>query len=201
MGVPFQQKHATTNRYDFKLGLIAILAFVIVNVGDVVSASADNTANEQYEFHKEYERLQKQLKPHLYSLNDQISSSNQHNRRTPVYQPSFNPIIPVHRDSYGVQQQEQRQEQHHHQQRILLIENTKYSIWSQNMTYMSSTSYNAMGMTPLFNLTNMIIDLFVDNDEPIPPGKQFSITHSLYHNHRHIVDLFTNKLNTNSHMQ
>lgn len=170
MGVPFQQKHATTNRYDFKLGLIAILALVIVNVGDV---SASDTANEQYEFHKEFERLQKQLKPHSYSYNDQISNSNQHNRRLPVYQPSFN-IAPINRgDHYGVQQQEQRQEQHHHQQKVLVIENTKYSIWSQNMTYMSSTSYNAMGMTPLFNLTNKIIDFFVDKDEPIPPGKQF----------------------------
>lgn len=176
MGVPFHHKHATTNRYDLKLGLIAILAFVIVNVGDV--RATDNSANEQYEFHKEYERLQKQLKPHSYSLNEQISNGNQHNRRPPVYQPSFNPI-PVNRgDQYGVQQQEQRQEQHHQQRRIKQIETTTYSEWSQNMSYMSSTGYNAMGMTPLFNLTNMIIDLFVDKDEPIPPGN-FLLTYSL----------------------
>lgn len=173
MGVPFHHKHATTtttNRYDFKLGLIAILAFVIVIVGDV--SASDNTANEQYEFHKEYERLQKQLKPHTYSLNDQTSNSNQHNRRTPVYQPSFN-ILPVNRgDHYGVQQQEQRQEQHQHQTRVLQIENTRYSVWSQNMTYISSTGYNSLGMSPLYNLTNTIIDFFIDKNEPIPPGKQ-----------------------------
>jgi hypothetical protein len=168
MGVPFHQKHATTNRYDLKLGLVAILAFVIINVGDV--RASDNTANEQYEFHKEYERLQKQIKPHSYSLNDQISNGNQHNRRTPVYQPSF--ISPNRGDHYGVQQQEQRQEQHQQQSRVLEIENTKYSIWTQNMSYLSSTGYNALGMTPLYNLTNNIIDLFVDKDEPIPPGKR-----------------------------
>ena len=127
MGVPFHHKHATTNRYDLKLGLIAILAFVIVNVGDV--RATDNSANEQYEFHKEYERLQKQLKPHSYSLNEQISNGNQHNRHPPVYQPSFNPMPANRGNHYGVLQQEQRQEQHHQQRRIKQIETTTYSEW------------------------------------------------------------------------
>ncbi|CAO1328869.1 unnamed protein product, partial [Diamesa tonsa] len=38
------------------------------------------------------------------------------------------------------------------------------------MTYHSSTGYNALGMAPLYNLTNKLIDLFVDAEEPIPPG-------------------------------
>lgn len=168
-----QQKH-TTNQYECKkLVLIATLAIiVIINVGDV--SAFDSSANEQYEFHKEYERLHKQIKPQTYSLQDQIASNQQYNRRTPVYQkPLFNaPNMPNRDHHFGVQQQEQRQEQHHQQQRILEIENTKYSVWPHNMTYMSSTGYNALGMTQLYNLTNTIIDFFVDKDEPIPPGKR-----------------------------
>ncbi|KAG5679160.1 hypothetical protein PVAND_008750 [Polypedilum vanderplanki] len=175
MGVPsFHHKHAT-NRYDFKkLGLTAavLAAFiVIVNVGNV--NASDSWANEQHLFHKEYERLHKQIKPQTYSLQDQIASNQQYNRRAPVYQPpQFNANVPNRGDHhFGVQHQEQRQEQtHHQQQRTLEIENTKYSIWSQNMTYMSSTGYNPLGMTPLYNLTNKVIDFFVDKDEPIPPG-------------------------------
>lgn len=175
MGVPSLHKHAT-NRYDFKkLGLIATLAVfvIIVNVGDV--SASDGPTNEQYEFHKEYERLHKQIKPHTYSLQDQIASNQQYSRRTPVYQPpQFNAASVPNRGEhhFGVQHQEQRQEQHHHQQqRTLEIENTKYSIWSQNMSYKSSTGYNPLGMSPLYNLTNKFIDFFVDKDEPIPPGE------------------------------
>lgn len=162
MGVPSKP----TNR-RFKLGLIAIAAIVIINVG---AAAAEN---EQHLFYKEYERLQKQVKPVNYNWQDQIASNQQQNhRRTPNYQhPQFNANFPS-RSTYGVQQQEQRQEQHlhHPQPRILKIENTKYSVWSQNLTYMSSTDYNALGMGQLYNLTNKVIDLFVDADEPIPAG-------------------------------
>jgi hypothetical protein len=177
------QKH-TTNRYECKnLVLIAILAvLVIINVGDV--SAFDGSANEQYEFHKEYERLHKQIKPQTYSLQDQIASNQQYNRRTPVYQkPLFNAANIANRDHhFGVQQQEQRQEQQHQEQRILKIENTRYSLWPHNMTYMSSTGYNALGMLQLYNLTNTIIDLFVDKDEPIPSGKhEFSIFPSPTH--------------------
>lgn len=179
MGVPFHQKHAT-NRYDFKLGLIlAVLAFVILKVGDV---SADEyTANEQYEVYKVYEGLQKQIKPQ--QTYGQLNNNN-HNRRLPVYQPPSFSITPSSRGEhhYGVQHQEQRQEQQHQSQpRILEIENTKYSIWSQNMSYLSSTGYNALGMTPLYNLTNKVIDLFVDKDEPIPPGRRLQFYITRYH--------------------
>jgi hypothetical protein len=172
MGVPSLHRQHATNRYNFKLGLylIAILAFVILNVGDV--SATDNSANEQYLFHKEYERLHKQIKPQTYSLQDQIASNQQYSRRTPVYQPpQFNNAVNSHRDHFGVQQQEQRQVQLQPQQRILEVENTKYSIWQQNMSYVSSTGYNAYGMVPLYNLTNKIVDFFVDKDEPIPPGE------------------------------
>lgn len=168
------KKH-TTNRYECKkLVLIAVLAIiVIINIGDV--SAFDSSANEQYEFHKEYERLQKQIKPQTYNLQDQIASNQHFNRRTPSFQiPQFNSGHAANRENhFGVQQQEQRQEQHHHQKRILEIENTKYSLWPHNMTYMSSTGYNALGMLQLYNLTNTVIDFFVDKDEPIPSGEHF----------------------------
>lgn len=162
MDVPSQP----TNR-RFKLVLTAIAALVIVNLGGV------GAENEQHLFYKEYERLQKQVKPVNYNWQDQIANNQQStHRRTPNYQhPQFNANFP--RSTHGVQQQEQRQEQHlhHPQPRILKIENTKYSVWSQNLTYMSSTDYNALGMAQLYNLTNKVIDLFVDSEEPIPPGE------------------------------
>lgn len=176
MGVPSHRRQTATNRYDLgrrskHLGLTAVLAvFVIVNVGN--ASASDGSANEQYLFHKEYERLQKQIKPQTYSLQGQIDSIQKYNRRTPVFSPpQFNAANAPNRGEhhFGVQHQEQRQEQMHHQ-RTLEIENTRYSVWSQNMTYMSSTGYNALGMMPLYNLTNTIIDFFVDKEEPIPPG-------------------------------
>ncbi|CRL08743.1 CLUMA_CG021257, isoform A [Clunio marinus] len=155
-----------TNRH-FKLVLIAILIFVAINISEV------NADNEQHLFYKEYERLQKQVKPVNYNWQDQISTNQQKShRRTPNYQhPQFNANFPS-RSSYGVQQQQQRQEQHHHdsQARILKVGNTKYSVWSQNLTFMSSTGYNALGMGQLYNLTNKVVEFFVDADEPIPPG-------------------------------
>lgn len=164
MGLP----SPSTNLLSFKLVLFAILAIVINNLCEV------SAENEQHLFYKEYERLQKQVKPVNYNWQDQIASNQQPSqRRTPNYKhPQFNANFPS-RSTYGVQQQEQRQEQHvhHPQQRILKIENTKYSVWSQNFSFMSSTDYNALGMSQLYNLTNKIIDVFVDADEPIPPGE------------------------------
>lgn len=164
MGVPSQP----TSTLTFKLVLIAVAAVVIINVGEV------RAENEQHLFYKEYERLQKQVKPVNYNWQDQIANNQQTtHRRTPNYQhPQFNANVPS-RSTFGVQQQEQRQEQLLHQPspRILKIENTKYSVWSQNLTFMSSTDYNALGMAQLYNLTNKAIDLFVDADEPIPAGK------------------------------
>lgn len=164
MGVPSQ----STNPLCLKLGLIAVAAFVIINVGDA------RAENEQHLFYKEYERLQKQVKPVNYNWQDQIASNQQpSHRRTPNYQhPQFNANFPS-RSTFGVQQQEQRQEQllNQPQPRILKIENTKYSVWSQNSTFMSSTDYHALGMAQLYNLTNKVIDLFVDSEEPIPQGE------------------------------
>jgi hypothetical protein len=158
MGVP-----STTNRQILSLGLIAIAYVALV----ISSVSAEN---EQHLFYKEYERLQKQVKP---VWQDQSNQQSQR-RHTPNYQnPHFTANNFPSRSTYGVQQQEQRQEQHVHHPppRILKVENTKYSVWSQNLTYMSSTDYNALGMAQLYNLTNIIIDFFVDADEPIPQGE------------------------------
>lgn len=158
----------SNNLLRFKLILFVVLAIALITLGEV------RAENEQHLYYKEYERLQKQVKPVNYNWQDQIASNQQQNhRRTPNYQhPQFNANFPS-RSTYGVQQQEQRQEQHvhHAQQRILKIENTKYSLWSQNESYMSSTHYNALGMSQLYNVTNKIIDVFVDADEPIPPGE------------------------------
>lgn len=57
-------------------------------------------------------------------------------------------------------------------EKLLNIQKVQYSTWNRSDTYLvSSTTYNARGMAPLYNITNMVIDLFVDDDEPIPRGK------------------------------
>lgn len=151
---------------NLRIIAVAAIIFVIASV-EVVAAE-----NEQHLYYQEYERLQKQVKPVKYNLQDLNNNQQSQHRRIPSYQhPQFNPNFPSR--TYGVQQQEQRQEQHIHEpnQRVLQIENTKYSVWSQNMTYKSSTGYNPFGMGELYNLTNQAIDLFVDKDEPIPNGE------------------------------
>lgn len=161
MGVP-----SSTNRMSFGLIAIAII-FVIVSLDEV------RAENEQHLYYKEYERLQKQVKPSNYNWQDQNNNQQSNHRRIPNYQhPQFNANFPS-RSTFGVQQQEQRQEQHIHEpnQRVLQIENTKYSVWSQNMTYKSSTGYNPLGMGQLYNLTNKALEFFIDKNEPIPPGK------------------------------
>lgn len=52
---------------------------------------------------------------------------------------------------------------------ILKIRTTEFSNFSETPSYISSTSYNARGMGPLYNLTNLAIRLFVDTD-PVPEG-------------------------------
>ena len=47
---------------------------------------------------------------------------------------------------------------------------TKYTKFSKNTTYGSSTEYNAMGMQPLYNITQQIMWFFV-GEEPLPDGK------------------------------
>lgn len=58
-------------------------------------------------------------------------------------------------------------------EKLLNIQKVQYSTWNRSDTYLSSTTYNARGMAPLYNITNMVIDLFVDDDEPIPRGEFF----------------------------
>uniref|UniRef100_A0A1Q3FI76 Putative conserved plasma membrane protein n=2 Tax=Culex tarsalis TaxID=7177 RepID=A0A1Q3FI76_CULTA len=52
---------------------------------------------------------------------------------------------------------------------ILKIRTTEFTNFSETPNYISSTSYNARGMGPLYNLTNIVIRLFVDTD-PVPEG-------------------------------
>lgn len=49
------------------------------------------------------------------------------------------------------------------------IRTTEFTNFSETPSYISSTSYNARGMGPLYNLTNVAIRLFVDTD-PVPEG-------------------------------
>lgn len=158
----------TIMRVPFKGLAACAAAFFLV----IASVDCVNAENEQHLYYKEYERLQKQVKPVNYNLQDLSNNQHSTNRRIPNYQhPQFsNPNFPSR--TYGVQQQEQRQEHpiHEPNQRVLQIENTKYSVWSQNMSYKSSVGYNPLGMGQLYNLTNQAIDLFVDKKEPIPNG-------------------------------
>ncbi|XP_035791698.1 prominin-like protein isoform X1 [Anopheles albimanus] len=52
---------------------------------------------------------------------------------------------------------------------ILKIRTTEFSTFNDTADFQSSTSYNARGMAPLYEITNMVIDLFVD-ENPIPEG-------------------------------
>ncbi|XP_055619543.1 prominin-like protein isoform X3 [Toxorhynchites rutilus septentrionalis] len=52
---------------------------------------------------------------------------------------------------------------------ILKIHTTEFSNISERPHFVSSTSYNARGMAPLYNLTNQVIKLFVDSN-PVPEG-------------------------------
>lgn len=53
---------------------------------------------------------------------------------------------------------------------ILELKETKYTQWNNNVTYISSTSYHAKGMGPVYAISNLIIDLFMGK-EPIPDGE------------------------------
>ncbi|XP_053685563.1 prominin-like protein isoform X1 [Sabethes cyaneus] len=52
---------------------------------------------------------------------------------------------------------------------ILNIRTTEFSNISETPHFVSSTSYNARGMAPLYNLTNLVIKLFVSTN-PVPEG-------------------------------
>lgn len=52
---------------------------------------------------------------------------------------------------------------------ILKTRTTEFTRFNDVVEYLSSTSYNARGMAPLYEITNQVIDLFVD-ENPIPDG-------------------------------
>uniref|UniRef100_A0A8W7PG49 Prominin-like protein n=1 Tax=Anopheles coluzzii TaxID=1518534 RepID=A0A8W7PG49_ANOCL len=52
---------------------------------------------------------------------------------------------------------------------ILKIRTTEFTRFNEAVEMQSSTSYNARGMAPLYEITNRVIDLFVD-ENPIPDG-------------------------------
>ncbi|XP_035914409.1 LOW QUALITY PROTEIN: prominin-like protein, partial [Anopheles stephensi] len=52
---------------------------------------------------------------------------------------------------------------------ILKIRTTEFTRYNEVIEYQSSTSYNPRGMAPLYEITNHVIDLFVD-ENPIPDG-------------------------------
>ncbi|CAD7004191.1 prominin-like protein isoform X2 [Ceratitis capitata] len=51
----------------------------------------------------------------------------------------------------------------------LNLKPTNYAEWNENVTYVSSTSYNARGMQPLYEITHKIIWFFTGKD-PLPEG-------------------------------
>ena len=163
MGVPSRLRIAS--KRTFKLNRILALVVLVTTLVIVnVSASGEN---EQHLYYKELERL-RQMKPSSNAKDHQQTTI----RHSSTYQYPQQQYIQPHPQSFAnILQQQQRQElsilQHH---RILKIENTKYTVWIQNLTYASSTDYNALGMAPLYNITNKVIDLFVDH-QPIPDGK------------------------------
>lgn len=53
---------------------------------------------------------------------------------------------------------------------ILDLKETNYSTWNSNVTYISSTSYHARGMGPVYIIANRIIDIFMGQDV-IPEGE------------------------------
>lgn len=46
---------------------------------------------------------------------------------------------------------------------------TEYSVWNKNTTYVSSTKFNARGMSPFYNITHEVMKLFI-GAEAIPKG-------------------------------
>lgn len=55
--------------------------------------------------------------------------------------------------------------------KILQFSDTTFSTYDKNVTYISSTGYDAKGMAPLYDIAYNVLRLFYD-DEPIPPGKR-----------------------------
>ncbi|XP_037044622.1 prominin-like protein isoform X5 [Bradysia coprophila] len=59
---------------------------------------------------------------------------------------------------------------------ILDLKETNYIQWNNNVTYISSTSYHAKGMAPVYVISNQIISLFMGRD--VIPDGYISITSS-----------------------
>lgn len=55
-------------------------------------------------------------------------------------------------------------------ERILDLKETSYTQWNNNVSYISSTSYHAKGMGPVYVISNHIIDIFMGKDV-IPDGE------------------------------
>lgn len=54
---------------------------------------------------------------------------------------------------------------------IIQFRDAEFSAWKHdNVTYLSSSGYNAMGMAPLYRIANQIIGLFV-GEAVLPEGK------------------------------
>lgn len=55
---------------------------------------------------------------------------------------------------------------------IIQFRDAEFSVWKhENVTYMSSTGYNAMGMAPLYRIANQVIGLFL-GEAVLPEGKK-----------------------------
>lgn len=56
-------------------------------------------------------------------------------------------------------------------ERQLEFRDANYTVWAKdNVSYISSTSYNAKGMAPLYKITNQVLQMFV-GENAIPEGK------------------------------
>lgn len=55
-------------------------------------------------------------------------------------------------------------------QSVLNFQDLNFTPWNETVSYVSSDSYNARGMAPLYQSVNDIIKVFLGKD-PIAPGK------------------------------
>lgn len=186
MGVPSdklakakQSKRIKNDTIKFnKLSLSALigltLALVILNIG----VGKCNSENEQHLYYKELERLKQQIYSKKFTWPDTTRHNENRYERVHNRHPQETYDLP----NYGVVHQEQRQHLSSNNQDLQLslqhknslkTEHTKYTPWTEKEQYHSSTAYNALGMAPLYNITNIVIDFFVDAEEPIPDGEYF----------------------------
>lgn len=66
---------------------------------------------------------------------------------------------------------------------LIQFRDAQFSEWkSGNVTYLSSTAYNAMGMAPLYRIANQVIELFV-GEAVLPDGKKYERPSDCFHNY------------------